>query len=164
MAKAAQTTVDDSAACYNLANRTMFCNGVRVCVSDWNRGGSPISILLLKVNGCDKPAAGAGVVPSQVLQEVAAHIRNIAKSADRAGYYAHACFSLLIEASDPLALGESTERIKEQLLRYLTSQGSNLDLSFGAATLADGDDAVSLLKRAEQDLLSKDQPAETCPS
>ncbi len=149
---------DDPGICNNLANRTMFCSSVRIRISEWKRGGSPISILLLKVNLRDKSGAIApGVVPSRILQDVATHIQIAVRAMDMVGYYSPACFCLLIPAVDPLAPEDMTQRIKEQLFHLSTNPDAALDLRIGVATVTEGDDAVSLLKRAENDLLIKEK-------
>jgi PleD family two-component response regulator len=159
-AETARPLAEDSGVGNNLANRTMFCSSVRLRISEWKRGGSPVSILLLKVNLRDKSGAVApGGVPSRILHDVATHIQTVVRGMDMAGYYAHACFCLLIPAANPLTPDEIAERVKEQLFHLSTSLGAALELGIGMATVTEGDDAVSLLKRAENDLLVKDRPS-----
>jgi diguanylate cyclase len=160
-AEVCSPAAEDLGGSYNLANRTMFCNSVRSRVSEWKRGGTPISIVLVKIRPRDKSPAGGGAVPARMLHEAATHIQSVVREMDLAGYYAQACFSLLIPAVDPVTAENVGGRVEEQLSHLAAKLGGAVDLCVGTATVSEGDDAVKLLKRAENDLLTKDRLAES---
>jgi diguanylate cyclase len=146
---------EPSRECYGLPNRTMFCNSVRVRVCEWKRDGPPFSILLLKIHPQGKSEAeGPRSVPAEVLQATATLIQSAVRDLDLVGYYAPACFSLLVPGVDPLNSSDITRRLEEQLSHLPTNVGGTppMDLHVGTAVVTAGDDTVSLLKRAETDL------------
>jgi len=135
---------------FGLPNRTMFCNSVRARVCEWKRGGPPFSVLLLRIQPQGKsPGEGPASVPARVLQAVATLIQSVVRDMDVLGYYAPACFCLLMPEVDPVASVDITRRLEEQLSHLSTNP---VDLQIGAAAVSEGDDAVSLLKRAETGL------------
>ncbi len=146
---------EPSRDCFGLPNRTMFCNSVRTRVCEWKRGGSAFSILLLKIQqrGKSEPE-GARSVPLPALQAAATLIQSVVRDMDLVGYYAQACFSLLMPGVDPLASSDIAKRLEEQLSHLATNVSGMppMDLHVGAAVVTQRDDTVSLLKRAENDL------------
>jgi diguanylate cyclase (GGDEF)-like protein len=150
-------TVETSQNCFGLPNRTMFCNNVRTRISESKRSGAPFSILLLKLRLREKlTSEDAGTVPAAVLQKSASLIQSVVREMDSIAYYGQACFSILMPGVDPSASQDLAQRLQVQL-SHLSTNSTQVDLVVGIATVGQGDDTVSLLKRAEIDL-QRNQP------
>jgi diguanylate cyclase (GGDEF)-like protein len=139
-----------------LLNRSATAEYLRVLGSRSQRHGSPLSIVLLDVDGIGEVNAAHGHdAGDAVLQAIANRLSGELREEDAAGRWSGD--ELLVVAPDTGADGVG--RLIGRLSRAVSAEpvmfGSEripVSVSAGAATRVDGDDAAALVRRAEQAL------------
>jgi len=137
----------------DLPCRTTFCQQVRNRTAEWKRGGPHFSVILIEVDRVQPAGQDCGLRTREVSaltarQFLAATVREM----DFVGDYAPGCFALLLPTSGLADAIRVVERLREGLSQCVPTAESKqprLTLSAGVVQVAEKDDSLSLLKRAE---------------
>jgi diguanylate cyclase len=145
----------------SLASRSSFCQQVRSRSAEWRRGGPTFSVALVEVNQYDKIGGHDG---RQTREEAALiafkYLTETVREMDVVGRYASGCFALLLPTAKLADAIRIAERVREGFsLACLGTDGIHpkLTLSVGVVQIADQDDSISVLKRAEAALDAADR-------
>ena len=141
--------------------RTIFCQQVRNRTAEWKRGGPTFSVVLIEVDQYEQGGKHGGQQAREFAtlaarQFLAATVREM----DVVGHYGPGCFALLLPTAGLADAIRVAERLREEFSQYSPSaQGDQpkLTLSVGVVQVAEKDDSISLLKRAEAALDAADR-------
>jgi len=139
-----------------LLNRGATADHLRALVSRSQRHGLALSVVLLDVDGIGDVNAERGhAAGDTVLETVAARVRSELREEDAAGRWSGD--ELLVVAPDTAAggVGSLVARLRGAVDAepiVLDGQAAAISVSAGAATWSDGDDAESVVRRAEHEL------------
>lgn len=135
-------------------SRSIFCQHVRNRLAEWQRGGVTFSIILAEIShdaqGTDNGGHQAHdvLMPRGLVQLATTLVREM----DLVGEYTTNSFSVLLPFAELSDAASVAERLREELLQYHPSGCGQLPrfaLSLGVVQVRQGDDFLSLLKRAE---------------
>ena len=137
----------------NLTNRTAFCRQVRNRTAEWKRGGPTFSIVLIEVDQYDEGGGHAGQQAREFASVVATRFLDATlREMDIAGSYAPGSFALLLPTAGLADAIRVAERLREGFAQYVPSEQGEpprFTLSVGVVQVAEKDDSISLLTRAE---------------
>lgn len=141
--------------------RTVFCQQVRSRIAERKRGGPTFSIILMEVNQYEQGVDRGGQRAREAATlAVTGFLEATVREMDTAGQYAPGCFALLLPTAGLADAIRVAERLREDFCRYRPSaegQQPRLTLSVGVVQLMEGEDSISLLKRAEAALDAADR-------
>lgn len=143
-----------------LPSRTNFCQQVRSRTAEWKRGGSAFSVVLIEVGqaAIAKECSLSAGEPATLV--VARKLHAIIREMDVLGNYAPGCMALLLPAVELADAIRIADRLQEELSLSVAGEVAErpkITLSIGVAQVMDGDDSISLLKRAEEALDAADR-------
>ncbi|MGW8256218.1 MAG: GGDEF domain-containing protein [Thermoguttaceae bacterium] len=138
----------------NLSSRTNFCQQVRTRAAEWKRGGPTFSLVLIEVNLSKQDSEQFDMSIREYATQICTNfLLSIVREMDFLGHYAPGCFALLLPSAGIADAIRVAERIREGFIQYCLAKKQNktieLTLSIGVAQIMDGDESLSLLKRAE---------------
>ncbi len=140
-------------ALYELPSRTVFCQHVRARIAEWKRGGPAFSVLLAAIdpqNHVDHRLLTdqRDTATFALTQHFVATVREM----DMLAYYAPGCVALLLSSADIADAIQIAARLRETFPLAATAstagQGRRT-ISLAVAQVAEHDDTISLLRRAE---------------
>jgi diguanylate cyclase len=136
-----------------LCNRTSFCHLVRQHVSNWRRGESVVSVILVEIDHYDEIVAQHGKEVGLLLSEATGRfLQALARETDAVGHYAPGCLALMLSG---VAIANATviaERLRQAISRYrvpLNHGSLRYHVSVGVAEPCRSDDLIQFLERAE---------------
>ncbi len=140
----------------NLNNKTMFCQNVHRRVSEWNRGGSPFSTILLSVDNYSQLTRDYGPQAADLaLGVVAQTIRNSVRGMDLVARYDDKTFGLLLPDAvlrNAICIGERLRKDVRRTGFMIEGKTVHFTISLGIVEVSDGDVMASLLERAATQL------------
>jgi len=138
---------------FGLSNRSIFCVNVNRRITEWQRGGPSISLLLLRIDQTDDIANQYG--ENAVFRLRAALCRLLAaftrEMDDRCEFDANT-FAILLPDSNRKSLGEIGERLRvgvSECQMQFDSQPWKLTASVGISCADVGDSGMELMRRGE---------------
>mgnify|MGYP003871795645 CR=1 FL=1 len=143
-------------ALYELPSRTAFCQHVRARIAEWKRGGPRCSVLLAAI---DPPVHDDHRLPpgqrDAATLALTQHFVATVREMDTLAYYAPGCVALLLPSAGIADAVRIAERLRETF--PLTAAASparpaRRTISLAVAEVAEHDDTISLLRRAEMAL------------
>ncbi len=141
--------------------RSIFCQQVRNRTAEWKRGGATFSVVLTEVDQYEQGGEHRGQRAREAAAQAAArYLAATVREMDVVGQYAPGCFALLLPTAGLADAIRVAERLREGFAEYsLSVQGEQprLTLSVGVVQVAEKDDSISLLTRAEAALDAADR-------
>ena len=152
----AQQVVDETITIppeFELSNRSIFCVNVNRRLTEWQRGGPSISLLLLQIDQTDEIANQHGQAAifqlrSALCRLLAAFSRDMD---DRCEFNAKT-FAILVPGSNSKNIGAIGERLRKGVAEcqmQLAGKEWNLTASIGVAHTDSGDSGMELMRRGE---------------
>ena len=145
----------------DLPSRTAFCQQVRNRTAEWQRGGPTFSVLLLEANQYEEGGGEHGQrVRDFVIRSITRYLAATIREMDVVGHYAPGCFALMLPTAGLPDAIRVAERLREgfaQSSQVASEDRPRLSLSVGVVQVVEGDDSISLLKRAEAALDAADR-------
>lgn len=136
----------------NLNNKTMFCQQVHRRISEFHRGGSPFSTVLLSVDNYMHLTHQHGVPTAELaLGVVAQAIRDRVRSMDMVAKYNETTFALILPGAllrHAVCIGE---RLRKEIRRtgiMVNGQPVSFTVSLGVVEVLDGDEMATHVERA----------------
>lgn len=146
----------DLEALGNLNNKTMFCQNVHRRISEWNRGGTPFSTILLSVDNYSQLTRDYGPQAADLaLGVVAQTIRNSVRGMDLVARYDDKTFGLLLPDAvlrNAICIGERLRKDVRRTGIVIDGKTVHFTISLGIVEVSDGDVMASLLERAASQL------------
>lgn len=144
-----------------LANRRAFDDEIARRFAEWERKGTPFSLLILDVDHFKKFNDTHGhQAGDEVLRKVGSAIMQCAREMDLACRYGGEEFAVIMpatEGSDGGALAERVRRTVEAMSVLFEGKSLSVTASLGLAAVQGEDDVATLVKRADEALYaSKD--------
>jgi diguanylate cyclase (GGDEF)-like protein len=140
----------------NMGNKTMFCQGIRRRIAEWNRGGSSFSVIMLTVDDFAELSRKHGdSTPQLVLGALAQALRGGVREMDLVARYSDSTFGLVLpDATLPHALvvGERLRKTVQRTGILVDNKQLNVTVSLGVVEVADGDEMATLVERAQAEL------------
>jgi diguanylate cyclase (GGDEF)-like protein len=134
-------------------DRTAFLRHVRQRIAEWKRGGSAFCVLRIQVEQdepvLDTPAREAG---DQSLRLTVRILNAVVREMDLIGRYERGCFAVLLPCTTIEEGSIVAERVRQTIDRsdpFFDDHPMRFTLRVGLVEVAEGDDAVRLLQRAE---------------
>jgi diguanylate cyclase (GGDEF)-like protein/PAS domain S-box-containing protein len=124
---------------------------VRIC--DWERHGHPFGVLIADVDSLDQRVNRSlgRHIGDETLKMVAKTLANSLRGSDMVARYADDEFVIVLQNASPDALRDAGERLRRLVAASRlpeSSHHSEVTISVGGARVVDGDNALTLLKRA----------------
>ena len=152
----------------NLNNKTMFCQNVHRRISEWNRGGSPFSTILLSIDNYSQLARDYGPQAADLaLGVVAQTIRNSVRGMDLVARYDDKTFGLLLPDAvlrNAICIGERLRKDVRRTGIMIEGKTVHFTISLGIVEVSDGDVMASLLERARHSWVRLRCAEETAPA
>ena len=137
----------------NECDRTVFVFQVRQRIAEWKRGGPAFSVMLVKVDDYDQITKTHGRAAAEYsIRATRLFLSATLRDMDLIGHYSSACFALLLprtRRADAVIVAERVRKGATQCVLPTKSGSLEVTVSVGIAELAEGDDVVRLLQRAE---------------
>ena len=156
-----QNTVDSSevvgsyseALSSNECDRTAFFCLVRQRLAEWKRGGSSLSVMLVRIDEFDHIVATSGHSSGDLaLRTTRLLLTRTLREMDVIGHYQCACYALLLPNTrlpEAMVVGDRIRQAAAKCVLPTKHGASTLNVSIGIAESSEGDDAVRLLQRSE---------------
>jgi diguanylate cyclase (GGDEF)-like protein len=134
-------------------DRTAFLWHVRQRIAEWKRGGNTFSVLLVQVEPDDHIVdTQAQEARDNVLRVTAQILNGAVREMDLIGRYDRTCFSVLLPRTALKGGMVVAQRVRQSIDFSVPPFNRSLEqftVSVGVAEVAEGDDVVRLLQRAE---------------
>jgi len=140
----------------SVANRMEFCRAVQCRLGEWKRGGDCFSVVLLRTLHCQQSKVVPGDPRGKTLPN-ALHtvLTAVVREMDLVAQFKPDCFGVLLPAVDHSEAATLAQRLRRALEACFSPAASELNgmvIAAGLAEVAEGDDMVRLLTRAEEAL------------
>jgi len=144
------TPIDRGAVC----NRTDFFLSVGRRLAEWNRGGTVVSLALIRIdNYSDVVSIHGQQAGNMALKTTTQFLVAALRDMDMVSLYGPATFALLLPSAELQDVVGVVERLRTAIgeCPLRTTWGEvNITVSCGAAAALSGDETVKLIKRAEE--------------
>jgi diguanylate cyclase len=141
---------------HGLSNRDTFFADVDRRVSEWKRGGAPLSVLFVEVDRFQEIETEFGPKAGDVVLRAAAQfLKASMRDMDHISHYDDSLFALLLPGAGITEACAASERIRNSVARcQLPVHGEKLTftVSLGAAEIAPGEERQDLVSRAQSSL------------
>lgn len=144
--------LDASAGYAEQCDRVTFHRFVQQRIAEWNRGGRPFSVLMVRM---PTPSAGGDTRASErhsdTLRRVGRLLPLLTRQMDVTAPYDHETFSVLLPGTSVEKAQATATRVREYLESTCPPQDQmrlRTELRVGIAEVGEGDDVVRLLQRA----------------
>lgn len=149
-----------------LFNRRAFEEGLERRMAEWQRKGGSLSVMLLDVDRFGQLNEVYGhQAGEELLREVARTLTEVTRQMDLQCRYGPDEFAVLLPATPLAGAATAVERTRtaiESLSIYWQHTPLPVTASFGAAQVVPGDDAISVLERAELALAASKEAGRNC--
>lgn len=149
-----------------IADRDAFRTIVGRRLAEWKRGGTPFSVLMLRIDDYQERVARRGAqVADTIRRAMKQFLQAAVRDMDFLGMHDARTFSLLLPLADPAATVFVAERLRAAIgnCRLPTDGGEViLSVSLGGATVTAKDDAPGLIGRALEALNSAEKSGGNC--
>ncbi len=140
----------------NMGNKTIFCQSVHRRIAEFNRGGSPFSVVLLRADGCDEITRDHGESAAEiVLGVVAEAIRKRLREMDLVARYNDLTFGMVLPDAtlrNAICVGERLRKAIKETTIAVNGKSLRFTISLGIVEVADGDEMATLVERARAQL------------
>jgi diguanylate cyclase len=142
----------------HVSNRPTFFDDLIRRLGQWRRGGSPLSLLLLQVDGFDRISSEQGTGGAEVVLRVAAQLVNAAmRDMDHVARLGDDTFALITpgaQLTQAIAIAERLRAACERCRLPRKAGVSWFTISVGVVEASEGDDMRLILERARKALLA----------
>ena len=149
-----------------LLDRTGFCHEARRRVAEWKRGGTTFSVVLLEIDQYEQIARQGDQYAVELAWAAASKLTlSAVREMDLVARYNPDTFALLFPGAGLAGVIRVAERLRQVITEYaLPVGGEDLQLTFsvGVAEVAERDDVIELLRRAEAALDAGRQRGGNC--
>ncbi len=136
-----------------LQNRTDFCRAVGRHLSQWQRTGQPLTVLLVQIDCLQEIVARHGPQVAQLaLRATSQLLARVIRDTDDTGQYGDDTVALLMPDAPGASAVEVAERLRHSIARFklpLDGTAETVTVSVGGAEATTGDNLPRLLGRAE---------------
>jgi diguanylate cyclase len=140
----------------HVSNRPTFFDDLIRRMAHWRRGGTPLSLMLLQVDGYGRVVADHGLDGAEVVLRVAAQLINaVMRDMDHVARLGEDTFALLMpgaELAQAVSVGERLRMACERCRLPRKAGTTWFTVSAGAVEATDGDDLRQILERARKAL------------
>ena len=151
----------DGAKPAQLSSRFIFCTSVNRRIAEWQRGGEPVSVILLSVEQTAEILQEYGSKAGDSLRNsMACLLATYTRSMDEPCEYDSDTYGVLLPGTDMGTACGIAERLREGIGKCEITLGGasrSLSVSVGVAHVDSGDSGMGLIKRAEQALMAAAQ-------
>ncbi len=141
---------------FELSNRSIFCVNVNRRITEWQRGGPPISLLLLRIDQTDAIAKQHGqLAVSQLRAALCRLLAAFSRGMDDRCEFDTDTYAILVPGSDSKSIGKIGERLRSGVADSQMQFGNQqwkLTASVGVAHTGSDDSGMELMRRGEMAL------------
>ncbi|NUQ64015.1 MAG: diguanylate cyclase [Pirellulales bacterium] len=147
-------------------NRMVFCTLLRHRVAEWQRGGAPPSVVLVRIDEFDRLSQFQGQrVAGMLLEVTARYLRAATRGGDLVAQYDDTTFGLLLPGAGMANVIAVAERLRKTIAESRLSfdgKEHRFTVSVGGAEISQGDDVQRLLHRSEEALSASIKSGGNC--
>ena len=140
----------------NIGTKTMYCQSIHRRISEFRRGGSPFSSILLQIDGHDEILRVHGDATWKLCMGVVAEaIRDRLRQMDMVALYDDLTFGLVMpDASlrEAVCIGERLRKTVENTSVQVNGHTLQFTVSLGIVEVAEEDELATLVARVRQQL------------
>ncbi|NOY43635.1 MAG: diguanylate cyclase [Planctomycetes bacterium] len=151
-----QEAIDESVEIppeFELSNRSIFCVNVNRRITEWQRGGPPISLLLLRIDQTNAIANQHGqLAVSQLRAALCRLLAAFSRDMDDRCEFDANTYAILVPDSDSKSIGKIGERLRAGVADSQMQFGNQqwkLTASVGVAHTGSDDSGMELMRRGE---------------
>jgi diguanylate cyclase len=152
-----KTTTEESGSIppdFELSNRSIFCINVNRRITEWQRGGPPISLLLLRIDQTNDIVKKHGqAADNQLRSALCQLLKAFSRDMDDRCEFDANTYAILVPNSDHNSIGKIGERLRKGVAESQMKFGDklwNLTASIGVVHTDSGDSGMELMRRGEQ--------------
>ena len=139
---------------YELSNRSIFCVNVNRRITEWQRGGAPISLLLMRIDQADAIAQEHGqLAAAQLKAALCRLLKAFSRDMDDRCEFDSNTYAILVPNSDSSNISKIGERLRNGVAESQMQFGKKqwkLTASVGVAHTDSGDSGMELMRRGEE--------------
>jgi diguanylate cyclase len=162
--ESAQAMFGESIA--NVANRPAFFDDLIRRLSQWKRGGAPLTVLMIQVDHFDQIVTDYGSGPGDIVLRIAAQLINaVMRDMDQVTRISEDTFAILLPGallSDGVTIAERLRQTVERCRLPRKAGTSWFTISVGVIEASDGDDLRRILERGRHALSAAIHQGRNC--
>jgi diguanylate cyclase len=140
----------------HVSNRPTFFDDLIRRLSHWRRGGTPLALMLVQIDGLGRLAADHGTEAEETVLRVAAQLINaVMRDMDHVARLSDDTFALLMpgsQLSQGVAIGERLRSACERCRLPRRAENGHFTISVGVVEASEGDDLRLILERGRNAL------------